>query len=136
MAVYNPRFPHSFCILRPKVDAGGMPILDEQGEPIFEQLVYPVARYSPSQIPMRNADGWITDNADTFVFGYRQEAEGVSKGVVITAEMKIACPMIIGEVKTGYVLQLTDDDRTYRGEVVRKTNTSFGTNIWFNEIKQ
>lgn len=74
---------------------------------------------------------------DTIPFGYRQQtANAVINGDVIIAEMKIACPLIIGEIKTKDLLEMTDDDRTFRAEVVKKINTNFGTNIWYNEVKQ
>lgn len=70
-------------------------------------------------------------------FGYRQQtANAVINGDVIIAEMKIACPLILGDIRTKDLLELTDNDRTFRAEVVKKINTNFGTNIWYNEVKQ
>lgn len=70
-------------------------------------------------------------------FGYRQQtANAVINGDVIIAEMKIACPLILGDIRTKDILEMTDNDRTFRAEVVRKINTNFGTNIWYNEVKQ
>lgn len=70
-------------------------------------------------------------------FGYRQQtANAVINGDVIIAEMKIACPLILGDIRTKDLLELTDNDRTFRAEVVKKINTNFGSNIWYNEVKQ
>lgn len=70
-------------------------------------------------------------------YGYRQQtANATLNGDVIIAEMKIACPLIIGEMNTKDLLELTDSDRTFRAEVVKKVTGNFGTNIWYNEVKQ
>ncbi len=79
----------------------------------------------------------VTRQRMSIPFGYRQQtANAVINGDVIIAEMKIACPLILGDIRTKDLLELTDNDRTFRAEVVKKINTNFGTNIWYNEVKQ
>ncbi len=79
----------------------------------------------------------VTRQRVSIPFGYRQQtANAVISGDVIIAEMKIACPLILGDIRTKDLLELTDNDRTFRAEVVKKINTNFGTNIWYNEVKQ
>lgn len=111
--VSNPRFPYRLKVLRAALDANGEPVFDENAEPVYDVIV----RCVP--------------------FGYRQQtANAVINGDVIIAEMKIACPLIIGDIRTKDLLEMTDKDRTFRAEVVKKMNTNFGTNIWYNEVKQ
>lgn len=111
--VDNPRFPYVLNVLRAA--------MNENGEPVFDENANPVYCVKYEHIP----------------FGYRQQtANAVLNGDVIIAEMKIACPLIVGDIRTKDLLELTDKDRTFRAEVVKKINTNFGTNIWYNEVKQ
>lgn len=134
---YNPRFPYTLKVLRADMDENGEPVFDEYGNPSYSTVALAVAQYE-RQMPRRRGDGTpITKEATVIPFGYRQQtANAVINGDVIIAEMKIACPLIIGDVYTKDLLEMTDDDRTFRAEVVKKINTNFGTNIWYNEVKQ
>lgn len=134
---YNPRFPYTLRVLRAVMDENGEPVFDGNADPVYAAVSYPVADYE-AQIPKRGKDGTLSTRVlDSIPFGYRQQtANAVINGDVIIAEMKIACPLIIGEVRTKDLLEMTDDDRTFRAEVVKKINTNFGTNIWYNEVKQ
>lgn len=134
---YNPRFPYTLQILRAVLDENGEPVFDADANPTYEVLAFAVADYE-AQMPKRDKNGVLsTSEMSTIPFGYRQQtANAVINGDVIIAEMKIACPLIIGEVRTKDLLEMTDDDRTFRAEVVKKINTNFGTNIWYNEVKQ
>ena len=134
---YNPRFPYTLKVLRAVLDENGEPVFDGNADPSYEVLTLPVAEYE-AQMPKRGKDGVpVTYETSVFPFGYRQQtANAVINGDVIIAEMKIACPLIIGEIRTKDLLEMTDDDRTFRAEVVKKINTNFGTNIWYNEVKE
>ena len=135
--VYNPRFPYSFRVLRAVMNEFGEPVFDENAKPVYESVPLTVANYERN-MPKRYRDGEISSRELTVIpFGYRQQtANAVINGDVIIAEMKIACPLIIGEVLTKDLLEMTDEDRTFRAEVVKKINTNFGSNIWYNEVKQ
>ena len=129
---YNPRFPFTLKVLRAVMDENGEPVFDENANPVYESVAFPVARYE-KELPVRDSTTEMTE----IPFGYRQQtANAVINGDVIIAEMKIACPLFFGEVHTKDLLEMTDDDRTFRAEVVKKNNTNFGTNIWYNEVKQ
>jgi len=134
---YNPRFPYTLQVLRAEMDDNGEPIFDSDAKPSYKTVSVLVADYE-KQMPKRDKDGVpVTRETDTIPFGYRQQtANAVINGDVIIAEMKIACPLVIGEIMTKDLLEMTDDDRTFRAEVVKKINTNFGTNIWYNEVKQ
>ncbi len=134
---YNPRFPYTLQVLRAKLDENGEPVLDTDANPVYAVLKFPVAKYE-AQMPKRDESGVpLTEELETIPFGYRQQVANAStSGDVIVAAMRIACPLIIGEIRTKDLLELTDGDRTFKAEVVRKENTNFGTNIWYNEVKQ
>ena len=134
---YNPRFPHTLQVLRADMNEYGEPVFDKDGKPSYSPVKLAVADYE-RLMPKRGADGTpVTTEHTTVPFGYRQQtANAVINGDVIIAEMKIACPLIIGDIITKDLLEMTDDDRTFRAEVVKKINTNFGTNIWYNEVKQ
>ncbi len=134
---YNPRFPYTLKVLRAVMDENGEPVFDENANPTYVAQEFPVADYE-MQMPKREKDGTpVTRTLTSIPFGYRQQtANAVINGDVIIAEMKIACPLVIGDIRTKDLLEMTDDDRTFRAEVVKKINTNFGTNIWYNEVKQ
>lgn len=152
---YNPRFPYKLKVLRAEFDENGEPVFDGNGNSVYHGLAFDVVEYESHlpkmmayeimPLPDSSADTEAqegvyvpeTKQCTEIPFGYRQQtANALVSGDVIMAEMKIACPMIIGEIATKDILELTDRDRTYRAEVVKKINTNFGTNIWFNEVKQ
>lgn len=137
--VRNPRFPHTLRVLRPEVDEYGNPVFDSTGTATFTVQTYAVVRYE-GFLPIYDDDsetGYVTDEMSEIPYGYRQQtANAVVNGDAIITEMKIACPIIIGEIRTGDVLELTDDDKTFHAKVVKKINTNFGTNIWYHETKQ
>ena len=129
---YNPRFPFTLKVLRAVLDENGEPVFDENANPTYEAVAFPVAEYRKN-MPLLDSLTEMTE----IPFGYRQQtANAIINGDVIIAEMKIACPLFFGAVLTKDLLELTDDDRTFRAEVVKKNNTNFGTNIWYNEVKQ
>ena len=134
---YNPRFPYSLQVLRAEMDDNGEPIFDSDAKPSYKPVALLVADYE-GQMPKRNKEGVpYTKEVTSVPFGYRQQtANAVINGDVIIAEMKIACPRIVGDIFTKDLLEMTDDDRTFKAEVVKKINTNFGTNIWYNEVKQ
>lgn len=134
---YNPRFPFTLRVLRAVMDENGEPVFDGNGDPSYDTVVLEVAEYE-KEMPVRGAGGApVTHPCEVIPFGYRQQtANAVINGDVIIAEMKIACPLTLGEVRTKDLLEMTDGDRTFRAEVVKKINTNFGTNIWYNEVKQ
>lgn len=136
MAVYNPRFPFTFKVLRARMDENGEPVFDADALPVYDELSFPIVQYD-GFLPRRDSDGWVTETGSVFPYGYRQQtANAVVNGDVIINEMKIGCPIIIGEIRTKDLLELTDSDRTFYAEVTKKIDTNFGTNIWYHEVKQ
>lgn len=133
---YNPQFPYTFKVQRPAMDENGEPDFAADGSVQYTDITLGVVQYSRTNTPIRENGTFVTVDATEFSYGYRtQGMNAVVNGDAIITEYKIATPMLIGEVRTGDRLCLTDNDRVFYGTVVTKRNTNFGTNIWFNEVK-
>lgn len=134
--VYNPRFPYTLKVLRAELDENGEPVFDKDANPSYKPVSFAVAVYD-GHLPRRRNGVLCTKKLEVIPYGYRQQnATASTSGDVITVGMRLSCPLIVGEIRTKDLLELTDADRTFRAEVVRKVNTNFGTNIWYNEVKQ
>ncbi len=136
MAVYNPRFPYHLIALRPAEDEYGSPLFDDDGNVVYSGVTFKVAEYA-NGMPKRIKGVLQCYETSEIPFGCRQQtANALTSGDVIVTKMKIACPLILGEMKAGDILRLTDSDRTFDVAVVKKINTNFGTNIWYDDIQQ
>lgn len=137
--MYNPRFPHILKVWRDSKDESGVPIVDDEGNPVRTlvtlQKVVSIDEYSGD--PMCDAYGhFVTEEVNEISFGYRNTQKNTrDTGDVQVSDYKIATPMFITPLYPGDELELTDYDRKYRGTVIRKMTYNLGSNIWFNEIK-
>lgn len=134
--VSNPRFPHSFKVQRPLRDLNGDLVYDKNGDPTYEDLVLDVARYGSDNTPVRMSGGGFDTRPETVVpFGYRVRTKSVKEsGLVDVAQLEIATPLFTTQVFDGDILVLSDYERTYKANCVRKEVTNFGVSIWLNEI--
>lgn len=134
--MYNPRFPHSFSIKRASVDSSGDIVYDANGDPTYTTLSLSVVTTLDGDPTFDSQGQLITTSADNLSFGYRDSSRNTSdsKDVVI-ADYKIACPMFTTELYYGDIIEITDYQRTYKGKVVKKMTYNWGSNIWFDEIK-
>lgn len=137
--MYNPRFPHKLKVWRDRKDESGVPILDDNGDPIRELVlihkVIPIDEYSGEPMLDTNGD-FITENVEEISFGYRDSSKNTREsGDVQISDFKIATPMFTTPLFPGDELEIVDYDRSYRGVVVKKMTYNLGSNIWFNEIK-
>lgn len=134
--MYNPRFPHTLSIQRPVVDAGGAVVYDSDGKVTYAPITLKIVETVDGD-PVMDAEGnFVTEDATSVSFGYRTNSMNIRQaGDVVVADYKIACPMFLAEMTFGDELELTDFDRTYRGRVVKKMTYNWGTNIWFDEIR-
>lgn len=132
----NPRFPHTLTIKRPTRDSGGAIVLDSDGKPTYDAVTLKIVEMMDGD-PVKDADGaFVTEDATSVSFGYRTNSMNIRQaGEVVVADFKIACPMFLAELNFGDELELTDYDRTYRGKLVKKVTYNWGTNIWFDEIR-
>lgn len=139
MALYNPRFPHTLVLLRPVVDSYGDPVYDEEGDPTYQAVSIERVVYEDEECynPQYNAFGeLVTEMVEELPFGYRTSTGGLKEsGEVIVADQKIGLPKIITKINTGDLIRLTDDVRTYYGKVMKAMSYNWGSNIWFNDVK-
>ena len=128
--MYNPRFPHTLRVLRAQKNAYGEPVTDDHGYPVYGAV--PLAR-----VVSRNADGsFETEMVETLPFGYRSQGKDTrDTAEVESADFALATPMFLTALDSSDIIEMTDYDRTFKGEVVRKITFNLGSNIWVNEVK-
>jgi hypothetical protein len=109
---------------------------DEEGNPIKE-LVQLKKAVTIDGIPQRCPCGSFEfELVDSIEFGYRTSGKNVqTSGDVEVADYKLATPLFITPLDSNHMLELTDYDRTYWCDVVKKMSFNLGSNIWVNEIR-
>lgn len=127
--MFNPRFPHTLRVWR---DAG----TDSDGDPIREIVKLKKVIVIDDMPQLRSDGSFDFDLVQTIEFGYRTGSMNTSTaGDVEVGDFKIATPLFVTPLDSGYWLELTDYDRTYWGRVVKKTSFNLGSNIWFSEVR-
>lgn len=134
---YNPRFPHKLRYLVPLHDEEGLPLFDDEGNVRFVPATLHKVRMDSDDDPLLDEDGaFLTDDVEELEWGYRTSTGGFrDSGYVAEADFKIATPMFTNPLATGDVLEMTDYDRTWRMEVLKKTTYNWGSNIWVKDVK-
>lgn len=127
--MFNPRFPHSLRVWR-------VTGTDKEGNPIKE-IVKLKKVVVIDDIPQQRTDGSFDfDLVETIEFGYRTTGKNVqTAGDVEVADYKLATPLFITPLDSNHLLELTDYDKTYWCDVVKKMSFNLGTNIWVNEVR-
>lgn len=135
--MYNPRWPHTFVVLSESLDADGMPVTDSDGKPVRGSMPLEKVVYDPQWNPRFRADGsFETETVVEYPWGYRTSTGGLkTAGEVIVADYKISAPMMLTELPTGTVLELTDYTHTFRAKLLKMTTYNWGTNLWLDNIK-
>ena len=135
--MYNPRWPHTLRVLSESLDSDGMPVVDSEGMPVRASRPLERVEYGPDWNPRRRPDGtFVTDWVEDMPWGYRTATGGLkTSGEVIVADYKVSCPMILTEIETGAVLELTDYTHTFRVKLLKMTTYNWGTNLWLDNIK-
>lgn len=135
--MYNPRWPHTFTILDESLDANGMPVTDENGNPVYGKKQVERIVYDQNWNPRRNSDGTFqTEFVEDVPWGFRTSTGGMkTSGEVWVADYKISCPMLLTDIPSGTILVMTDYVRTFRVKVVKMTTYNWGTNLWVDNIK-
>ncbi len=134
--MFNPRFPHTLRIERPKKVDGEI-VFDDEGNPTYEVVQLDIVLKDANDNPITDSTGkFRTFKSSTINFGYRTSSQNTrTAGDVEVADFKIALPMFITPVFSGDRLIVEDYDRAYIGRVVKKTTFNLGSNIWFNEVR-
>ena len=135
--MYNPRWPHTFVVLSESLDADGLPVTGDDGKPVRGSMLLERAVYDPQWNPRFRANGSVlTEKVRKMPWGYRTSTGGLkTAGEVIVADYKVSCPMMLTELPTGTVLELTDYTHTFRAKLLKMTTYNWGTNLWLDNIK-
>lgn len=135
--MYNPRWPHTFRVEVEYLDENGLPVTDEDGEPVVGSMQLEKIVYDSGWNPTRNPDGtFVTEMVTDMPWGYRTATGGLkTAGEVIVADYKVSTPMMLTELPTGTVLQMTDYTHVFRAKILKMTTYNWGTNIWLDNIK-
>ena len=134
--MYNPRWPYTFYVEGEALDENGLPITDENGDPVTSSMVFQKVVCGSQGNPTRHSDGtFVTENVSVMNWGYRTSTGGMkTSGEVVVADYKISCPMFITNLPAGTVLWMTDAVHTFRVKVVKMTTYNWGTNLWVDNI--
>lgn len=135
--MYNPRWPHTFRVVVEPLDSDGMPVTDANGDPIVGSMQLEKIVYDSGWNPTRNPDGsFVTEMVTDMPWGYRTATGGLkASGEVIVADYKVSTPMMLTELPTGTILQMTDYTHTFRAKLLKMTTYNWGTNMWLDNIK-
>jgi len=136
--MYNPRWPHKFTIIADALDENGLPVTDENGDPVAGTAIpIEVIRYDGQWNPTFAPDGtFATDSVTEIPWGYRTATGGIKEsGDVIVADYKISCPMLLTDIPTGTEIIMTDYIHTFRAKVIKQTTYNWGTNLWVDNVK-
>lgn len=135
--MYNPRWPHTFRVVVEPLDGNGMPVTDANGDPVVGGMQLEKIVYDSGWNPTRNPDGsFVTEMVTDMPWGYRTATGGLrTAGEVIVADYKVSTPMMLTELPTGTILQMTDYTHTFRAKILKMTTYNWGTNIWLDNIK-
>ena len=133
---HNPRFPFTMKVYRPRKENGEY-VLDNDANPIFDVV-------SLGKVAM--ADGWMVRDADgnpvvdSYVdeieCGYRTNTRNLAEmGDVVVYNVTLHTPPFITPLYFDDILEITDYDRTFRAKMVKKATFNWGSDVWFDEIK-
>lgn len=135
--MYNPRWPHTFRVVVESLDANGLPVTDANGDPVVGSMQLEKIVYDSAWNPTRNPDGsFVTEMVTDMPWGYRTSTGGLhTSGDVIVADYKVSVPMMLTELPSGTILQMTDYTHTFRAKLLKMTTYNWGTNMWLDNIK-
>lgn len=135
--MYNPRWPHTFRVVVESLDQNGIPVTDANGDPVVGGMQLEKIVYDSAWNPRRSPDGsFVTEMVTDMPWGYRTSTGGLkTAGEVIVADYKVSSPMLLTELPTGTVLEMTDYTHTFRAKLLKMTTYNWGTNLWLDNIK-
>lgn len=135
--MYNPRWPHTFRVVVESLDQNGLPVTDANGDPVVGSMQLEKVVYDSAWNPRRSPDGsFVTEKVTDMPWGYRTSTGGLkTAGEVIVADYKVSSPMLLTELPTGTILEMTDYTHTFRAKLLKMTTYNWGTNLWLDNIK-
>lgn len=134
--MFNPRFPHTLRVWRPRKDDYGEPMTDADDDAVYD-IVNLKAVVMIDDAPVLRSDGsFDTELVEYINFGYRTQGKNTKEATdVMVSDFKLATPMFLTHLEPGDRVEIWDYERTYWGEVVKKMTFNLGSNIWINEVK-
>lgn len=137
MTERNPRFPHTLTVYRAKRDSSGNIVLDVNGDPTYEVLPLDKVALSDGYM-MRTSEGVpiIESQVNSIACGYRTNTRNTSEyGDVVVYNVTLHTPPFTTPLLFDDILEITDYERTYRAKMVKKMTFNWGTDIWFDEVR-
>lgn len=134
--MYNPRWPYTLVVEGESLDSNGLPVTDENGDPVNHSVSLKLCVYDSQWNPTFRSDGSYAYTEETTIpWGYRTATGGLrTSGEVIVADFKISIPKCLTDLPAGTVLILTDDIHTFRAKIMKMTTYNWGTDIWCDNI--
>lgn len=133
--MFNPRFPHMLRVWRSVKDDNGVPMTNDEGDPLYEVVELDEVVMCDNRPAMLADGGFETKKTEWLCFGYRTQGKNTKDTVdVMVSDYKLATPMFVTPLSPGDRIEIRDYDREYWGEVVRKQTFNLGSNIWINEV--
>lgn len=132
--MFNPRWPHTLTIYEESLDSKGIPVTDDDGNPVVSAKTLLQVVYDSRWNPTKTASGaFMTTEVTELPWGYRTATGGIKdSGDVFKADYKISTPMILNHIPEGTIVTMTDYDHTFRAVVKKQTTYNWGTNIWLD----
>lgn len=124
------------AVKRARKDVYGDAVTDDEGNIIYDDVPLLKVRTLDGD-PLFDTDGkLITEEVMTINFGYRTSSLNTSRrGDVVEATFKVDTPLFITPLYAGDKIFLQDYDRSYVGDVVKKSSFALGSIIWFDEVE-
>lgn len=134
--MFNPRFPHKLRVWRSRKDKNGDPMTNAEGDPVYD-IVTLKAVVMVDGLPVVLSNGsFDTELIEWINFGYRAAGKNTKDTTdVMVSDFKLATPMFLTYLEAGDRVEITDYERSFWGEVVKKQTFNLGSNIWINEVK-
>lgn len=137
MVERNPRFPHTLVVKRvKKVD--GQIVYDVDGNVTYEIVPLSIVVLDNKGYMRYDSDGkpLVSGTAESIKCGYRTNTRNVAEaGDVAVYNITLHTPPFTTELLYDDVLEITDYERTYTARMVRKVTFNWGTDIWFDEVR-
>lgn len=134
--MFNPRFPHTLRVWRYRKNDYGEPMTDSEGNPEKEVVMLEKVVMVDYEPVVYSEGRFDTELVDTIEFGYRTQGKNTRDTVdVQVSDFKLATPMFLTYLEPGDMVEITDYERSFWGEVVKKATFNLGSNIWVNEVK-
>ena len=134
--MFNPRFPHTFRVWRSRKDDNGVPVIDADGDPVYDIVRLKVAAVIDGKPLMRPDGSYDTELSEWVSFGYRTSGKNTKDTTdVMVSDYKLATAPLMTYIEPGDRLEIKDYMRTYWGEVVKMMTFNLGSNVWINEVK-